>query len=73
MEHKIPGHYYLVEVPGWNGAGFAVAEYRILGGKSFWFDVSANMDDCTHYVKSYKALDKVGKMHPFAVLTFKNT
>lgn len=72
MDHKIPGKYYLVEVPGWNGAGFAIAEYRIMGGKSLWFDISERVDNCTDYVISYKALDKVGKMHPFAVLTVKN-
>lgn len=71
MEHKIPGSYYLVECPEWNTAGFAVAEYRVIGTVSFWFDVSANHDDCTKYVTSYKALDKVGKMHPFAILTIK--
>jgi hypothetical protein len=69
MEHKIPGNYYLVEVPGWNDAGFAIAEYAFdehLGIQ--WIDQSVDMI-CTAYVKSYKALDKVGKMRPFAVLT----
>lgn len=69
MEHKIPGNYYLVEVPSWNAAGFAVAEYSIdLTGGPQWRDVSADMD-CTGHVKSYKEIDKVGKMRPFVVLS----
>ena len=71
MEHKIDGKCYLVEVPAWNLAGFAVAQYRLIGGVPFWHDISADMD-CTSHVKSYKSLDKVDKMRPYAVLSFTN-
>jgi hypothetical protein len=72
MDHKIPGKYYLVEVTGWNKAGFAVAEYQEFPGGPEWRDIGEDME-CTAHVKSYKSLDKVGKMHPFSVLIVKNT
>jgi hypothetical protein len=72
MEHRIPGNYYLVElIPGWNEANYTIAKYSEENG-SKWTGVC--LDDklnCTSYVKSYKALSKVGKMHPFAVLSIK--
>lgn len=64
MENKIVGKYYLVEVPEWNEAGFAVARYE---NGARWTDVSSG-SECTSYVKAYKAVDKVGKMLRFAVL-----
>lgn len=70
MENKIPGKYYLVEVPGWNESGFAIA---VLTENANWWTDTPEPHNVTAYVKSYKALDKVGRMHPFAVLTFKNT
>lgn len=71
MDHKIPGNYYLVEVSGWNEAGFAVARYEYDEHKGpMWVDVSGG-SYCTDHVRSYKDLEKVGKMRPFAVLYFK--
>lgn len=72
MEHKIVGSYYLVELSGgWNMANYTVALYYEQNGPK-WIDVCSDEKlNCTSYVKSYKSLDKVGKMHPFAILTIK--
>jgi hypothetical protein len=62
MESKVNGEYYLVECPGWNAAGFCVAQFN----NYTWTDASTD-SECTDFVKSYKSVNKVGKMRPYAV------
>lgn len=72
MDYKINGNYYLVQASGWNEAGFCVARFKNIGGVYFWVDVSTDAD-CAKFVTAYKAIDKVGKMRPFAVLSISHT
>lgn len=72
MDHKIPGKYYLVEVVGLNESGFAIAMYTNGNRHGPKWISQKTGGDITTFVKSYKPLDKIGKMHPFAVLTVKN-